>query len=173
MLDVHVWSGKRSRQRFEPTTKTSWDRSSPSSRHQARSHGYLFAVADGVGGLDLGEVASSTAISVLTKEFEKAQPVAQCSSACCRDSSSTPMPPSTIAPWLPNFAERRWQPPWSPARCATTRQSSLTLAIRAVTWFAKAVAKQITQDHTWVNEQTQDGPDLGQRYCRNPNRATC
>src|ERR1035438_9475554 len=45
----------------------------PNSRHQARSHGYLFAVADGVGGMDLGEVASSTAISVLTEEFEKAQ----------------------------------------------------------------------------------------------------
>ena len=25
----------------------------PSSRHQARSHGYLFVVADGVGGMDL------------------------------------------------------------------------------------------------------------------------
>ena len=34
----------------------------PSSRQQARSHGYLFAVADGVGGMDLGEVASTTAI---------------------------------------------------------------------------------------------------------------
>src|ERR1700758_930934 len=45
----------------------------PASRHQARSHGYLFAVADGVGGLDLGEVASATAISVVTKEFENAQ----------------------------------------------------------------------------------------------------
>ena len=46
----------------------------PSSRHQARSHGYLFAVADGVGGLDLGEVASATAIDVVTKEFAQAQP---------------------------------------------------------------------------------------------------
>jgi serine/threonine protein phosphatase PrpC len=45
----------------------------PSSRHQARSHGYLFAVADGVGGMDLGEVASATAIATLTKEFEQAQ----------------------------------------------------------------------------------------------------
>src|ERR1700728_1441514 len=45
----------------------------PSSRQQARSHGYLFAVADGVGGLDLGEVASATAISVITEEFAKAQ----------------------------------------------------------------------------------------------------
>ena len=45
----------------------------PASRQQARSHGYLFAVADGVGGMDLGEVASATAISVLTEEFAKAQ----------------------------------------------------------------------------------------------------
>ncbi|MDR3773099.1 MAG: protein phosphatase 2C domain-containing protein [Terracidiphilus sp.] len=45
----------------------------PSSRQQARSHGYLFAVADGVGGMDLGEVASSTAISTLIDGFPKAQ----------------------------------------------------------------------------------------------------
>ena len=44
----------------------------PSSRRLARSHGYLFAVADGVGGMDLGEVASATAIKVLTEEFPKA-----------------------------------------------------------------------------------------------------
>jgi len=43
------------------------------SRNQARTHGYLFTVADGVGGLDLGEVASATAVSVLIEEFEKAQ----------------------------------------------------------------------------------------------------
>jgi len=30
-------------------------------------------VADGVGGLDLGEVASSTAVSVVTEEFAKGQ----------------------------------------------------------------------------------------------------
>src|SRR5208337_4323254 len=46
----------------------------PDSRKQARSHGYLFAVADGVGGMDLGEVASATAISVVTEQFAKAQP---------------------------------------------------------------------------------------------------
>ncbi len=47
--------------------KMRWDRFIPNSRHQARSHGYLFVVADGVGGLDLGEVASSTAVSVLVR----------------------------------------------------------------------------------------------------------
>ena len=46
----------------------------PASRHQARSHGFLFADADGVGGLDLGEVASATAIQVVTEGFAKAPP---------------------------------------------------------------------------------------------------
>ena len=46
----------------------------PASPQQALSHGYLFAVADGVGGYDLGEVASATAVSVLIEEFAKARP---------------------------------------------------------------------------------------------------
>jgi len=45
----------------------------PVTRAQARSHGFLFVVADGVGGLDLGEVASSEAVSVIVEEFVRAQ----------------------------------------------------------------------------------------------------
>src|SRR6516165_9261921 len=45
----------------------------PKSRHEARSLGFFFAVADGVGGMDLGEVASATAVEVVTKEFAEAQ----------------------------------------------------------------------------------------------------
>ncbi|MFP5276041.1 MAG: PP2C family protein-serine/threonine phosphatase [Acidobacteriota bacterium] len=45
----------------------------PGSRHEARSRGYLFAVADGVGGSDRGEVAAATAIAVLTREFAECQ----------------------------------------------------------------------------------------------------
>lgn len=45
----------------------------PKSRQETRSHGFLFAVADGVGGMDLGEVASATAIKVVTEEFGQAQ----------------------------------------------------------------------------------------------------
>ena len=48
----------------------------PSSRQQARSHGYLFAVADGVGGMDLGEVASATADLCLSlRNLPKRSPV--------------------------------------------------------------------------------------------------
>lgn len=52
----------------------------PASRAQRRSHGYLFAVADGVGGMDLGEVASATAVKTVTEGFGKAQPGAMLSS---------------------------------------------------------------------------------------------
>ena len=38
---------------------------------QAQSHGWLFAVADGVGGQDLGEVASRVAVESLISNFRK------------------------------------------------------------------------------------------------------
>jgi protein phosphatase len=79
----------------------------PASRHQARSHGFLFAVADGVGGLDLGEVASAKAVSVVTEEFAKAQAgtmlisllprLVQYANAAVHDCT---------------LAERKWPPRW-------------------------------------------------------------
>jgi len=41
----------------------------PTGPEQARSHGWLFALADGVGGQDLGEVASRTAIETVLEGF--------------------------------------------------------------------------------------------------------
>jgi serine/threonine protein phosphatase PrpC len=45
--------------------------SKPETPDQARSHGWLFALADGVGGHDHGEVASETAITHLRENFQK------------------------------------------------------------------------------------------------------
>src|SRR5512146_2699798 len=39
---------------------------------QARSHGWLFVLADGVGGHDLGEIASHTAVESLRAGFREA-----------------------------------------------------------------------------------------------------
>jgi serine/threonine protein phosphatase PrpC len=44
----------------------------PSTPEQARSHGYLFALADGVGGAQQGEVASQTAVEALLEGFRDA-----------------------------------------------------------------------------------------------------
>src|ERR1700742_3803755 len=44
----------------------------PASPDDARSHGWLFALADGVGGHDRGEVASRLAVDTLIRGFAKA-----------------------------------------------------------------------------------------------------
>jgi PPM family protein phosphatase len=43
----------------------------PDPPERARSHGYLFVLADGVGGQDLGEVASKTAVESVLDGFRK------------------------------------------------------------------------------------------------------
>jgi len=128
----------------------------PSSRQQARSHGYLFAVADGVGGMDLGEVASSTAVSVLTEEFAKAQAGAMLIS---------------LLPRLITFAnaavhDRTLTPEYRGKKMATTLVACAMRHDQAIVSHVgdsrcylvrDGKARQITQDHTWVNEQRKMG----------------
>ncbi len=128
----------------------------PSSRQQARSHGYLFAVADGVGGMDLGEVASTTAISVLVEEFSKAQAgtmlagllprLVQHANAAVHDCTlAQQYRGKRMATTLVACAIRHDQATVShvgDSRCYLVRNGQ---------------AKQVTQDHTLVNEQRKMG----------------
>jgi len=128
----------------------------PVSRHQARSHGFLFAVADGVGGLDLGEVASSAAVSVVIQGFAMAQAdtmllglmprLIQHANAAVHDCRlATEYRGKNMATTLVACALRHDQAVVShvgDSRCYLVRGGR---------------ARQVTQDHTWVNEQRKMG----------------
>ncbi|MGB6743755.1 MAG: protein phosphatase 2C domain-containing protein [Terracidiphilus sp.] len=128
----------------------------PASRHQARSHGYLFVVADGVGGLDLGEVASATAIQVMTEEFARAQ-------------SGTML--ISLLPRLIQHAnaavhDHTLEPQYRGKKMATTLVACAMRYDQAVVSHVgdsrcylvrNGKARQVTQDHTLVNEQRKLG----------------
>lgn len=128
----------------------------PSSRKQGRSHGYLFVVADGVGGMDLGEVASATAVKVLTEEFPKAPSGATLSSLL----------PRLIQQANAAVHDCTLKPEYGGKKMATTLVACALRHDQAVVSHVgdsrcylvrKGVARQVTQDHTWVNEQRKMG----------------
>ncbi len=128
----------------------------PSSRQQARSHGYLFAVADGVGGLDLGEVASATAISVITSEFAKAQAGAMLISLLPRliHSANAAVHDRTLTP---EFRGKKMAT--TVVACAMRHDQAIVSHVGDSRCYLvrDGKAKQVTQDHTWVNEQRKLG----------------
>ncbi|MGO9338141.1 MAG: PP2C family protein-serine/threonine phosphatase [Terracidiphilus sp.] len=128
----------------------------PSSRQESRSHGYLFAVADGVGGMDLGEVASATALSTLIEGFSKAQAgtmlagllprLIQHANAAVHDCTlASEYRGKRMATTLVACAMRHDQAIVShvgDSRCYLVRNGQ---------------ARQITHDHTWVAQQRKLG----------------
>ncbi len=128
----------------------------PSSRHQARSHGYLFAVADGVGGMELGEVASSTAISALIEEFAGAQSGAMLISLLPRliQHANAAVHDLTLAA---EFRGRRMAT--TLVACALRHDQAIVSHVGDSRCYLvrNGQAKQITQDHSWVNEQRKMG----------------
>lgn len=128
----------------------------PASRHQARSHGFLFVVADGVGGMDFGEVASATAVSVITREFAEAQ----------ADSMLASLLPRLVQHANAAVHDCTLQPEYRGKRMATTLVACALRYDQAVVSHVgdsrcylvrNGRARQITQDHTLVNEQRKVG----------------
>ncbi len=128
----------------------------PNSRQQARSHGFLFAVADGVGGTDLGEVAAATAVQVVTEEFPQAQ-------------AGTLLP--GLLPRLVQHAnaavhDRRLERDFRGRSMATTLVTCALRYDQAVVSHVgdsrcylvrKGTARQVTEDHTLVAQQRKMG----------------
>ena len=128
----------------------------PKSRQEARSLGWMFVVADGVGGMDLGEVASAKAVQVMAEGFAQAQDgtsllsllprLIQHANAAVHDEGL--------------HAERRGK------RMATTLVSCALRHDRAYIahvgdsrcyHLRNRQAVAVTRDHTWVNEQRKLG----------------
>jgi protein phosphatase len=128
----------------------------PSSRQQARSHGFLFAVADGVGGMDLGEVASSTAVSVITEQFAKAQSGSMLISLLPRliHLANAAVHDCTLTPKY-----RGKKMATTVVACALRHDQAIVSHVGDSRCYLvrNGKAKQITQDHTWVNEQRKLG----------------
>ncbi len=128
----------------------------PASRHQARTHGYLFAVADGVGGMDLGEVASATAVSLITEEFPKAQAGSMLISLLPRliQQANAAVHDLTL-----DEKYRGKQTATTLVACALRHDQAIVSHIGDSRCYLVrgGVARQITQDHTWVNQQRKMG----------------
>ena len=128
----------------------------PASRHQARSHGFLFAVADGVGGYDLGEVASATAVKVLTEEFAKAQAGTMLISLLPRliQHANAAVHDCTLAQEY-----RGKKMATTLVACALRYDQAIVSHVGDSRCYLvrNGKASQVTQDHTWVNEQRKMG----------------
>jgi protein phosphatase len=128
----------------------------PASPEEAVSHGYLFAVADGVGGYDLGEVASATAISVLVEEFAIANPGARLMSLLPRliQQANVAVHDCTLGQ---EHQDRKMAT--TVVACALRYNKAYVSHVGDSRCYLvrNRRARQITDDHTWVNQQRKLG----------------
>ncbi len=128
----------------------------PSSRRQGRSHGYLFAVADGVGGMDLGEVASATAVKTVAEGFAKAPSGSMLISLLPRliQQANAAVHDCTLDP---RYQGRKMAT--TLVACALRHNQAVVSHVGDSRCYLvrNGVARQVTQDHTLVNEQRKMG----------------
>jgi protein phosphatase len=128
----------------------------PKSRQEARSRGWMFAVADGVGGRDLGEVASARAVEVMAEGFAHSPEGASLATLLTRliqhanaavhdEGLQTDRRGRHMATTVVSCALRYDQAVIAhvgDSRCYQVRDGKAT---------------QLTRDHTWVSEQRKLG----------------
>ena len=123
----------------------------PDTSEQARSHGWLFVVADGVGGHEKGEVASRTAVETVLEGFRKAtrgEPLSSLLQSLVRRANTRVLDAglnSGMATTLVACALRHDRAVIAhvgDSRCYLVRQKSVTV---------------LTRDHTIANEHVRLG----------------
>lgn len=155
MLDV-VFGYASDAGRIRPHNEDAVGAFVPRSRQESRSRGWFFAVADGVGGRDLGEVASAKAIEITTEGFGQAAEgvslaslltrLIQHANAAVHDEGLTPDRRGRhMATTIVSCALRHDQAVIAhvgDSRCYQVRDGCANL---------------LTRDHTWVAEQRKLG----------------
>ena len=128
----------------------------PSTEHEGRTHGWLFAVADGVGGEERGEVASQTAVETLMAGFRAAP----------KGEAHTVLLPRLAQSANTRVYEMGRAASPGGSRMATTLVACALRYDRAVVahvgdsrcyLIRRGLASQITRDHTLVAEQVRLG----------------
>jgi len=141
----------------------------PETADQARTHGWLFALADGVGGHDDGEVASRAAVEHLTQGFREAPKnealgglltrLVQSANVCVYETGKRASAGGTnMATTMVTCALRYDRVAVAHAgdsRCYLIREGCATL---------------LTRDHTVANEQLKLGILSAKDFANSPNR---
>jgi len=155
MLDV-VYGQASDVGRVRPHNEDAAGAVIPRSREESRSRGWMFAVADGVGGLDLGEVASARAIEVIKEGFAQAT----------EGMALASLLPSLIQQANSAVHDEGLQPERRGRHMATTIVACALRYDQAVISHVgdsrcyqvrDGKALQLTRDHTWVAEQRKLG----------------
>lgn len=128
----------------------------PRSRQESRSRGWLFALADGVGGRDLGEVASARAVKVITEGFSQTTENASLATVLPRliQLANSSVHDEGLDP------DRRGQHMATTiVTCALRHDQAVVAHVGDSRCYQVRDGKaiQLTRDHTWVNEQRKLG----------------
>ena len=128
----------------------------PSSRWQARSHGFLFCVCDGVGGMDFGEVASAKAVETMVAEFGAAPAGSMLTSLMPR---LVEMTNNAVHDCGLSAEYRGHKMATTLVACALRYDQAVISHVGDSRCYMvrNGVARQLTSDHTWVNEQRKLG----------------
>jgi serine/threonine protein phosphatase PrpC len=155
MLDV-VFGQASDAGRVRPHNEDALTAFVPRSRQESRSRGWMFVVADGVGGRDLGEVASAKAVKVIAEGFAQSPEGASLASLLPRliQHANSSVHDEGLS------ADRRGRHmATTVVTCALRHDQALIANVGDSRCYQvrDGRATQLTRDHTWVSEQRKLG----------------
>jgi serine/threonine protein phosphatase PrpC len=155
MLDV-VYGQASDPGRVRPHNEDAATAFVPRSRHETRSRGWMFAVADGAGGRNFGEVASAKAIEVMLEGFSRAAEGVSLASLLPRliQQANAAVHDKGLSP------ERRGRHmATTVVLCALRHDKAVVAHVGNSRCYhiRDGRANQLTRDHTWVTEQREQG----------------